>query len=345
MKAREAVRELSKIAEAQRGLVTTRQAARTGVPRLTLTRLEDDGAIERLTHGVYRVGGAPHAEHESLRAHWLALDPERTVAERLADKSRMIAVSHRSAADVHGIGDLDADEHQYTTTYRKQSAREGVRVSQRAIDASDVQVADGMLVTTPERTIADLARTEPDESHVANALGDAIIARRTSRDKVVGEVAGRSAAERERTVDRMLAYKGLDSTGLARTIANSMTTIPDIAELTRPMRESFAPALELLRIQNEASAKIREALDSITPALGLLQEHKDVSESLREAVESMSPALGQFRELVEASESVRKAIESVTDSLPSRVLEGVPWDTLYDTYAIASLAGGERDDD
>ncbi|NYI42604.1 type IV toxin-antitoxin system AbiEi family antitoxin domain-containing protein [Demequina lutea] len=216
MQTREARRAIIPVAEAQRGLVTTRQAALVGVPRLSMSRLEASGDLERLAHGVYRVAGADHDEYTDVYAQWLALDPGRTAAERVADRAHMIAVSHRSAAAIYDIGDLPADVDTYTSSYRKQSQREGVRVHTGTLEPPDVRVEHGMLVTTPERTLADLRRTEPDSSHVADALADALEGRRVTGASV-------SRALGSDVVERMLASKGLDSAGLARAIMASAT--------------------------------------------------------------------------------------------------------------------------
>jgi predicted transcriptional regulator of viral defense system len=214
MDAREARRAITPIAEAQRGLITTGQAARVGVPRLDMSRLEAAGDLERLSHGVYRVAGAVRDEYTDVYAQWLALDPGRTAAERVADRAHMIAVSHRSAAAIYDIGDLPANVDTYTASYRKQSQRAGVRVHTGTLDTADVRVERGMLVTTPERTLADLRRTEPDSSHVADALADALDARRVSG-------ASASRALGPDVVERMLASKGLDSASLVRALADA----------------------------------------------------------------------------------------------------------------------------
>lgn len=224
MNTRETRHAITPIAESQRGLVTTRQAASVGVPRLALSRLEAAGDLERVTHGVYRVAGAADDDHTRTYARWLALDPARTASERIADRDHMIAVSHRSAAAIYGIGDLPASVDTFASSYRKQSQRDGVRIHTGELSRSEVRVEHGMLVTTPERTLADLSRTEPDQSHVADALADAIAAHLTNRDVV-------AAALGEAKTDSLLASRGLDAAGLAASLAASVIATPSIAAL------------------------------------------------------------------------------------------------------------------
>ncbi len=96
---------LSRIGEAaqdQWGLITRRQAELAGVPQTTMERLTAPGSVlDRVAHGVYRMGGAPEPDHLALRAAWLQLEPgvwawERTPAQGV--------VSHRSAAALYGLG-------------------------------------------------------------------------------------------------------------------------------------------------------------------------------------------------------------------------------------------------
>lgn len=70
------ISRLGAIAAERWGMFTTAQAAEVGVSRKVLSGLAASGAIERLAHGVYRMAGAPPAEHEIdvVRIHWLALN-------------------------------------------------------------------------------------------------------------------------------------------------------------------------------------------------------------------------------------------------------------------------------
>lgn len=80
----------------------------------TLARLAADAAaIERVAHGVYRLRGAPPADHLNLRAAWLQLAPGVPAWQRTSDTG---VVSHRSAASMYGLGHLPADIHEFSTT-------------------------------------------------------------------------------------------------------------------------------------------------------------------------------------------------------------------------------------
>lgn len=110
------------------------------------------------------------AEHLELRAAWLALDPARSAADRLDDGAAGPVVSHASAAVLHGLGDLDADHHEFTTATRKQTRRHDVRLHLATLSDKDITLHGGLPVTTPFRTILDLLAG----GHVAGVLAAAV---------------------------------------------------------------------------------------------------------------------------------------------------------------------------
>jgi predicted transcriptional regulator of viral defense system len=164
--------EVAELASEQWGLVTTAQAGLLGVSSQTMAALANDGVAERLAHGVYRMTGAPPGEHDDLRAAWLALDPTRTAAQRLRDPDAV--VSFRSAANLHRLGDLDADRHDFTVEGRRQTRRINVRFHTRSHSPDDWRVFDGLPVTTIVKTIEDLASARTDGGHLAGIVRDAI---------------------------------------------------------------------------------------------------------------------------------------------------------------------------
>jgi predicted transcriptional regulator of viral defense system len=314
MKAQDARHRVTSVAETQRGLFTSQQAARLGVPRLSLARMEDAGDLERLAHGVYRVVGTEQGAHTRLLASWLALDPARTAAERIADKQHLVAASHRSAAELYGIGNLPAREDTFTASFRKQVTRPGVRVSQRTLTRDDVRVHEGMLVTTPERTIADLARTEGDRSHVADALADALADHLTNRNMVVDAMPGRTQREKRQAVDAMLAYAGLDAEALAERFIGS---------------EAGKVALE----------SIAESISSaMPPAIG------QIAQSLACALETYASQLPP----VEVSKEMREALNNLARAAAplamATSIKTLPWEELSELASRAQALESDRDD-
>lgn len=136
--------------------------------------MADSGVLERVHHGVYRVARFPHDEHQDLRVAWLALDPERVAWERLDDDVPTGVASHRTAAALHGLGDLDADVTELTAVRRIRLSLPDVEVRRGHLTRQDWQVVDGLPVTTPLRTIADLAAVGIDRGHLAGIVRDAV---------------------------------------------------------------------------------------------------------------------------------------------------------------------------
>ena len=180
------VLDLADLAAEQWGLVTTSQARSVGVSPQAVARLSNQGALERMTHGVYRVTGAPPSQLDNLRAAWLALDPGRRASERLRDQAPAV-VSHRSAAAIHELGDLEADEFEFTSAERKQTRRPDTRIHRGYVDAREWAVVDGLPVTTVIRTVADLVAAHLDGGHLASVVRDALT-RRQADDRQLVEV-------------------------------------------------------------------------------------------------------------------------------------------------------------
>ncbi len=172
MSRRESLLELGDVASGQWGLFTTAQARRVGLSPQQVARLASAGTATRLRHGVYRLAGVPEDLLTEIRAAWLGLDPARFADQRLQGCPAAV-VSHRSAARLHQLGDLDADIHTFTVPTRRNSGRD-TRLHVGALTRGDWTVCEGLPVTTLTRTIGDLAATRVDGGHLAGVLRDAI---------------------------------------------------------------------------------------------------------------------------------------------------------------------------
>lgn len=166
---------LADLASEQWGMVTTAQAAAVGVNAKEMKRLADRGVLERVIHGIYRIAGTPAHVHENLHLAWLTLDPKRTASERLRG-STVDVVSHRSAAVMLALGDLDADVHEFTSNVRRQARRPDLQVKlhRGEVTRDDWTRVDGLPVTVPVRTVVDLARSHVDRGHLAGVVRDVL---------------------------------------------------------------------------------------------------------------------------------------------------------------------------
>lgn len=166
-------RRLMDVTEAQQGYFTRAQANRQGVDDSALQRGVTGGAIERLDHGVYRISGAGHDPHQRLRVAWLRLTPDLSPRERTARPR--LWVSHRSAAALFDLGVAIADVPEFISDRRLQSRADvkiWVRTGGLARDSWTVH--DGFTVTTPARTIADLADEHMDGGHLGRIASDGL---------------------------------------------------------------------------------------------------------------------------------------------------------------------------
>ena len=167
-----ALARLTGIAEDQWGLVTRRQALNAGAGQTTIDRLTGDGSVmRRVAHGVYRIVGAPEPDHLELRAAWLQLAPAVMGWERGTSDG---VVSHRSAADMYGLGHLPEDQHDFTVDRRRQSRRTDVRIHRRHLGPEEWIVLRGLPVTRPARIASDLLYDREDPSAVAHVVSDAL---------------------------------------------------------------------------------------------------------------------------------------------------------------------------
>ncbi len=160
-------------AEGQWGLVTRRQLEALGIQPATLARLLADGSMERATHGVYQVRGGGEPDHPALRAAWLALDPAVPGWRRL-DDPEVALVSHTSATDLYGVGDLRADVHEFTLATRRQTRRPDVRLHRADVPAEHRTVLRGLPVTRAGWMIGDLLADHVDPEGVARITAEVV---------------------------------------------------------------------------------------------------------------------------------------------------------------------------
>lgn len=174
---------LGTIPESQDGYFTRAQAVGAGVEDFELARAVGYQQIQRLGHGVYRVAGAGTDIHQDLRVVWLRLAPTLTPRQRTYHPN--LWVSHASAASVLELGVLLPDKPAFISTRRLQP-RVGVNIHVRrdGLDAHEWIVRDGFAVTSPARTLSDLAKAGHDGGHLGRFAADAMNAGQVTGDKL-----------------------------------------------------------------------------------------------------------------------------------------------------------------
>ena len=285
MKSRVALQQLAEVTESQWGMVTTAQARAQGIDHMTLKRLNDDGHLIRLIHGVYRSAGAPGAEHEELRAAWLAAEPRRLALERLHDNRPGIVVSGESAARLHGIGDLRATRSEFTSPTRRQSQRLDVRYRTRNLPREDITVRDGLPATTRERTIADLVEDRQDLSTVADALRDATRQSVLDTERLTELLAplarrnGCAAGDGAALLEKLAQSAGIDENSWARSIAENgplmakilsqyVTHLPQMQAALKDFSIAVDNLLDASKFQKVFTPANQELLTAASQVLG-----------------------------------------------------------------------------
>lgn len=148
---------LSDLAEGQCGMITSAQAESVGADPMYLKGLMAENVIEPVLPGVWRMRGGARHPFPRLYAYWLLLQPEQPAWERSVPASGV--VSHGAALRVYGAGNLPGSEAEFIVpdatgvdpTYLS------VTVHQTTLAADEVTRRAELPVTTPGRTLADLA--------------------------------------------------------------------------------------------------------------------------------------------------------------------------------------------
>jgi hypothetical protein len=145
------------LAEAQHGYFTTAQAEAAGLRRNMLTKMAIRGAVERVSRGVYRITHFPISPFSQYVEAMLW--PEGGV---------QAVISHQSALAFHGLSDVSPSKIHITLPRSHRVRREPPKhlaLHYGPLDESDVQVLEGVSVTTPARSIGDAH-----SAHLSRAL-------------------------------------------------------------------------------------------------------------------------------------------------------------------------------
>jgi len=149
---------LYSLADAQLGYFSTSQAEELGVDRRYLSHHVRSGNLERVDRGVYRLLNYPSHPFEDVMATVLWVG-DGAVA------------SHDTALAIYGLADAMPAVIHITVPRRFRGSRPGVLIHRATLPADDVTVREGIPVTTPLRTILDVAA---DPAVAAAAAGEAI---------------------------------------------------------------------------------------------------------------------------------------------------------------------------
>ncbi|WP_225731631.1 MULTISPECIES: hypothetical protein [unclassified Nocardia] len=153
-------RVLRRYAGRHAGFFTTRQVVRTGCEARVRAGL-GDGSVTRAGVGLLRLAEWPVGPLDEF-AMWSAWFDGAAV------------VCHQSAADLHGLGRLRPRFLHLSVGVGRAPVTPRLVVLRRRLRGPDVESAGPFLVTTPLRTVLDLAESEIGQTSLDEVVGDAV---------------------------------------------------------------------------------------------------------------------------------------------------------------------------
>jgi very-short-patch-repair endonuclease len=163
-------RAIARVAGAQRGVICRGQLLAAGMGRGAIAHRASTGALYRILPRVYSIG------HDSLQA--LAAE-----VAALLSIGRDCVISHGSAAAIWGLCRRPEVHVRVTVAGRSLQPRATLRVHRVArLDPRDLTIRDRLPVTSPARTLIDLASAVP-LSTLERALAEARVQRLIRADE------------------------------------------------------------------------------------------------------------------------------------------------------------------
>jgi predicted transcriptional regulator of viral defense system len=195
------LQHLLELAGGQAGYFTAAQARALGYSARSLVYHTAAGHFERISRGFYRLVGVPADPHEDVIAAWL----------RLA--SRRAVVSHNTALALYDLASSRSREIHLTVSrrHRPRASRpaDGVRLHTTTVPLRRDEVVQRFNVelTSPARTIVDVADAGVDPSVVVEATARALSTGLLTPAELREAVKGRSARVR-RLLERAIKEAG-----------------------------------------------------------------------------------------------------------------------------------------
>jgi very-short-patch-repair endonuclease len=203
------------LAAGQYGLVTRAQLAATGLDPRTVDRRLAAGRLHRVHARVYAVG------HEAPRreARWLA------AVLACGDGA---VLSHRSAASLWAIREGQGPRPEVTVDTRNSRRHLGIVIHRSRLEPQDRSIHAGIPVTSPARTLVDLAH-ELGRDDLTRALREAQFQRRFDLDAIRELLARRPSRTLRALID--------DLTPTQTVLEDRLLRICDRHALPRPLTQ------------------------------------------------------------------------------------------------------------
>ena len=176
---RASARHLTQLAHTQAGYFTAKQAAAVGYSYPQLVYHVTAGNFARVAQGLYRLASVPVSEFDDLvrLALW----------SRNQQDEPQAVVSNQSALVLHGLSELlPAETHLTVPPKFRKPAPPGVVLHKSVLSPADTEEREGFRVTTPLRTLLDVAAGGVSQEQLEKAVVDAL-ARGLVRRTVLAE--------------------------------------------------------------------------------------------------------------------------------------------------------------
>jgi predicted transcriptional regulator of viral defense system len=153
-------RRLAALAATQSGYFSAAQALTLGYSYQAQKFHVDRGNWLRVDRGLFRIPEWPVGTHDDL-VRWSMWARGQAV------------VSHDTALAVHGLGEANPAAVHLTVPPNFRATAPGVVLHRGVVEERDIWEYEGFRVTTPLRTLLDVAASNLDLDQVASALADA----------------------------------------------------------------------------------------------------------------------------------------------------------------------------
>jgi predicted transcriptional regulator of viral defense system len=166
-KRRNYIDELYPIAEAQLGYFTASQVRETGLNTANLAQLANRGVLERVSRGVYRLSRYPSTALDSLM--------EAMLWPQAKSGGPIGVISHESALAYYGMSEVSPSTIHITVPIDSRMRRDVppyLTIHHASLQPAEVRKVDGILVTTPERSLRDAAVAHLGSSLLRQAIED-----------------------------------------------------------------------------------------------------------------------------------------------------------------------------
>ena len=154
------------LASTQSGYFTTAQAKEHGASRRALAHHAASGRFQRVRRGLYRFRDYPSSPYEDVVAAWLAIGADRSI------------VSHDTALDIYDLTDIIPLSIHLVVPRAQRGlhppAGVTLHTTVQPLRDDEVTIREGVRLTTPERTLLDVAEAGTAPEQVERGIQTAI---------------------------------------------------------------------------------------------------------------------------------------------------------------------------